>query len=116
MAAKRFNLSIEQGATFKKRWIWRDKNGRPYKLASWTAILQLRATASSPTVVYELSTANGRIALSNSGVIQLTIPSDDTLTITSPGVYDLLLVAPDETTEVRLIEGKFTTSPGVTKN
>lgn len=115
MAATRFNLSIEQGATFKKRFIWRDKNGRPFKLADWSAVMQIRPAIGSATVIYELSTANGTILAGNNGVIELTIPSVDTESI-AEGVYDLLMIAPDDVTEVRLIQGRVSVVPGVTQN
>jgi hypothetical protein len=115
MAAQRFNLSIEQGATFKKRFIWRDKNGRPFRLADWSALMQIRPAVGSSTLIYQLSSANGKITLGNNGVVELTIPSVDTETITA-GVYDLLMIAPDTVTEVRLIEGRVAVVPGVTQN
>lgn len=115
MAATRFNLTVEQGATFKKRFIWRDKNGRPFKLAGWTGVMQIRPSVGSSTVIYELSSAMGTILLGNNGVVELMIPSADTETI-AEGVYDLLLVAPDGVTEVRLIQGRVAVTPGVTQN
>jgi hypothetical protein len=115
MAATRFNITIEQGATFKKRFIWRDKNGRPFKLANWTAVMQIRPSVDSAAVVYELSSAAGTILLGNNGIVELNIPSVDTESVTE-GVYDLLLIAPDAVTEVRLIQGRVTVTPGVTKN
>lgn len=115
MAATRFNLTIEQGATFKKRFVWRDKNGRPFKLADWTAVMQIRPSVGSAAVIYELSSATGTILLGNNGIVELMIPSMDTESITE-GVYDLLLMAPDGLTEVRLIQGRVAVAPGVTQN
>lgn len=114
MPAAKLNLSVEQGATYSKRLVWRDKNKRPVNLSGYTAKMQVRASASSPTVLYELSTANGRISMPGSGVIQIDISADDTETFVA-GVYDLKLYAPTGQ-EIRFIEGKVTVSPGVTKD
>jgi len=114
MPAAKLNLTVEQGADFSKRLVWRDKNKRPVNLTGYTAKMQVRSSAGSPTVILELSTTNGRISLPGSGAIELTIASNDTETITS-GVYDLKLYAPDGK-EIRFIEGKLTVTPGVTKD
>ena len=114
MPAAKLNISVEQGATFSKRLVWRDKNKRPVNLTGYTAKMQVRASASSPVVIFELSTANGRISFPGAGVVQLDISASDTDTI-GAGVYDLKLYAPAGQ-EIRFIEGKFTVLPGVTKD
>lgn len=114
MPAAKLNLPIEQGATFSKRIVWRDKNKRPVNLTGYTAKMQVRTSVSSTTVLYELSTENGRISMPGGGVIQLDIPASDTDNIQA-GVYDLKLYAPSGQ-EIRLIEGKVTVSPGVTRD
>jgi hypothetical protein len=113
MPAAKLNLLVEQGATFSKRLVWRDKNKRPVNLTGYTAKMQVRATAASAEVIYELSTANGCITLSSGGVVQLDIESSDTSTLRA-GVYDLELSAPGGQV-YRLIEGKLTVSPEVTR-
>lgn len=114
MPAAKLNISIEQGATFSKRLVWRDKNKRPVPLTGYTAKMQVRPSATSATVILELSTANGRITFPGAGVIQLDVAANDTDAITS-GVYDLKLYAPSGQ-EIRFIEGKLTVTPGVTKD
>jgi hypothetical protein len=114
MPAAKLNLLVEQGATFSKRLVWRDKNKRPVNLTGYSAKMQVRSSASSDAVLFELSTANGRISLPGSGIIQLEIEADATETLVA-GVYDLKLYAPGGQ-EIRLIEGKFAVSPGVTKD
>jgi tRNA threonylcarbamoyladenosine modification (KEOPS) complex Pcc1 subunit len=113
MPAAKLNLLVEQGATFSKRLVWRDKNKRPVNLSSYTAKMQVRATVASSDVIYELSTANGRITLSSAGVIQLDISAADTSTLKA-GVYDLELTASGGQV-YRLVEGKLTVSPEVTR-
>ena len=114
MPAAKLNLTVEQGATYSKRLVWRDKNKRPVNLTGYTAKMQVRATAASPVVIFELSTDNGRISFPAVGVVQLDIAANDTDTI-GAGVYDLKLYTPGGQ-EIRFIEGKFTVTPGVTKD
>lgn len=114
MPAAKLNLTVEQGADFFKRLIWRDKNKRPVNLTGYTAKMQVRSSATSPVVIFELSTANGRISFPGGGAIELNIAANDTETIVS-GVYDLKLYAPGGK-EIRFIEGKLTVTPGVTKD
>jgi hypothetical protein len=113
MPAAKLNLLVEQGADFSKRLVWRDKNKRPVPLSGWVAKMQVRASASSPTVLFELSTENGRITLPGSGVIQMDIDAADTQNFVA-GVYDLKLMGPAGQ-DIRLVEGKITLSPGVTR-
>jgi hypothetical protein len=114
MPAAKLNITVEQGATFSKRLVWRDKNKRPINLSGYTAKMQIRASATSTDVLFELSTSNQRITLAAGGVIQLDIAANDTDQIKA-GVYDLKLYAPTGQ-EIRLIEGKVTVSPGVTRD
>ena len=110
------NFTIEQNATFKKRLIWKATTGKPVNLTGYTAKLQIRDTALSAAVLFELSTANGRISLTPvPGVIDLVITDEDTGAISfTSGVYDLNMFLPDGSVR-RLIQGKITVSAGVTK-
>lgn len=114
MPAAKLNLTVEQGATYSKRLVWRDKNKRPVNLTGYTAKMQVRSSATSTAVLFELSTANGRISFPAIGVIQIDIAANDTETVAA-GVYDLKLYAPGGQ-EIRFIEGKLTVTPGVTKD
>lgn len=114
MPAAKLNLTVEQGATFVKRLVWRDKAKRPISLSGYTAKMQIRESASSATVLFELSTANGRISMPGSGVIEMTIAVADTFNVKN-GVYDLMLYAPSGQ-QIRLVEGKVVVSPGVTRD
>lgn len=115
MAAKQ-NFTIEQGATFKSRLIWKTQTGQVIKLIGWSAKMQIRKTVDDPTVVLELSTVNGRIALGGTtGTVDLTIADEDSALMT-PGTYvfDLLLEDPTGA-KTRLIEGRITVAAGVTR-
>lgn len=116
MAAAKLNLTVEQGSTFVKRLIWRDSKKRPINLAGYTAKMQIRAAASALSpIIFELSTANGRITMPGGGVIELGISVDDTFDMKG-GVYDLVLYAPGPSGgQYRLVEGKVVVSPAVTQ-
>jgi hypothetical protein len=114
MPAAKLNLTVEQEATYRKRLIWRDKNRRVINLGGYTGKMQIRETYTSNTVLYELSTVNGRMSLSTAGVIELNISSNDTASLKG-GVYDIVLTAPDGT-DIRLAQGKLMVSPAVTKD
>lgn len=113
MPAAKLNLTVEQGATYTKKLVWRDKNRRPVNLTGYTARMQIRPKVDSSQIIYELSTTNGRITLSSTGVIEMKISATDTSTLVS-GVYDLELTTASGDV-VRLVEGKVTVSPEVTR-
>lgn len=113
MPAAKLNLLVEQGATFSKTLVWKDKNKRAINLTGYTARMQIRKTVGDATVIYELTTANGRITFPAAGTIKLNIPAAVTSTLQS-GVYDLEMIAPNGDV-LRLIEGKVTVSPEVTR-
>lgn len=66
------------------------------------------------TVLFELSTANGRIEIVRPGTIRRTIDADDTAGFAwSRGVYDLEVTYPDGTVQ-RYLQGSVTVSKEVT--
>ena len=116
MQAAKLNLSIQQGATFRKRLVRRNDKGRPINLTGYTAKLQARTSHSDPVVLFELSTENSGIVITPAtGVIDLYISDEETATfVFTACIYDLVLYAPDGDA-YRLCEGKVTLSLGVTR-
>lgn len=113
-----------QGATFRRGLVWSDEDEVGVPLAGYTARMQVRPTVASTDVTIELTTENGRITLDEdvAGRLVLEISAEDTAaldagTSRSAGkkyVYDLELE--DGTGFVtRLLEGKFTIFPEVTR-
>jgi hypothetical protein len=114
MPAAKLNLVFEQGAAFSKRLTWRDKNKRPVNLTGYTALLQVRDRVDG-VVLVEMSTENRCIVLGAAGTIQLKLTREQTSALAfSAAVYDLYLYVGDESA-TRLIEGRATLSPAVTK-
>jgi hypothetical protein len=114
MAAVTHDFLIEQGATKTLRFIWKDSEGVPVDLTSYTARMQLRRTVSSDTVVAELTTENGGIVLGGTdGTVDVEFSAELTAGLSKDGVYDLELESAGVVT--RLVQGNFTLSREVTR-
>lgn len=113
MPAGKLNIQIEQGATFRKVLTWRDKTKRPVVMTGFSALMQVRDKTGGE-VLLELSTVNGRIVLGAAGKITLALTGAETEALAfAAGIYDLKLWAGAE--EIRLLEGRVSVSPSVTK-
>lgn len=121
MAAIRRNIVITQGETYRQvfTWMLRWPSGAtptPVDLTGCHARMHVRDVLESPTVLLELSTANGRIALGGvAGTITLLLTAAETAAITwAQGVYDIEIVF--ATGEVRrLLQGTVKLSLEVTR-
>lgn len=114
--AGRYNIIIEQGATFSRVLTWRDAQGALIDLSGYTARMQARAGHTAQSVLVSLTTENGRIALGGAaGTVTLTIAAADTALLPSGSyVYDLELVSAGGVV-TRLLEGCCQVSPEVTR-
>jgi hypothetical protein len=115
MAAANYDFQIEQGADLLKPLVWNDSTGNPVILSGYTARLQVRRSVSDTNVLFEMSTANGRISIVPSqGQIVLDFKSADTTPLTwKQGKYDLELTSPTGIV-TRLIQGSISISPEIT--
>jgi PIN domain nuclease of toxin-antitoxin system len=111
------NLVINQGATFRHRFAWRDKNGRPIDVTGFTARMQIRADAAASAALVTLTTENGGIALGGkAGTVALYLNDTNTSAITwNKGVYDIQLVSPSGDV-FRMVGGIVTVSAATTKS
>jgi hypothetical protein len=115
MPAGTFDIFIEQGATFTKLITWKDSVGNPTNLTGFTARLQIRESLKAATTIISLTNTAGITLGGTLGTINILISATSTSAITaSKGVYDLELQAPDGTV-TRLLEGKVTIKPEVTR-
>lgn len=120
MPAQNEPLYIEQGATFRRGFVYKQRNldgtiGDPVDLTGYRADLQVRRTASSTTYALWLSTEWGDIALGSDGSITISASDAATSTLTAKQyVYDLELISPDGDV-YRAIEGKVKVGPQVTR-
>lgn len=115
--AKR-KLTIYQGATFRKRLTWKGPLPvqMPIDLTGCTARMQVRHEVESPTVLLELTTANGGITLGGvAGTIELFVSDDaSTLFTWTAGAWDLEIEFPGGDVH-RLAQGSISVSPEVTR-
>ena len=113
MTAGRYDMTIEQGATFYLPLTYSDSNGSAIDLSTYTAMLQVRRTPTTP-VVTELSTENDRIVLGGAdGSITLSMLAEDTADLPA-GSYRYDLVLTSGASKTRLLEGTCTVKPRIT--
>ena len=115
MAAK-YDIVMDQGATFSKAITWQDSQSFPVNLTGYTARMQIRGEVDSSTAALSLTTENSRIALGGTaGTITLTVAATDTAAVSAGEyVYDLELVSGSGTV-TRLLQGCFTVDGEVTR-
>jgi hypothetical protein len=110
------DLTIPAGATYSQTINW--KTGSPAAFVNTTgysARMQLRTSYSAASASLELTTANGRISLTNAGVITLSLSATETAALAAGRyVYDLEMVSSGGQV-TRLLEGVVTVSPEVTR-
>lgn len=117
MSAGKYNILIEQGATFSLPITYRDSDGNLVDLTTYTAAMHIRRSAAASDIVATLSTENYRIELGGvDGTIDLILTADETAALPSGDfVYDLKL-RPGAAAATRLIEGKCSIAPQVTRD
>lgn len=93
MAAVSLDLTIYQGETFRQSFTWNADTGTPVDLTGASARMQARKTASSDTVLLDLTTANNGITLGGAaGTIALLASSVATAALAwEYAVYDLFV-------------------------
>lgn len=115
MPAGLYNFLAEQGATLERVITYTDPDGVIINLTSYTALMQVRSTAASATVILELSTGSGITINGAAGTLTLFVDAT-TMAALTPGsfVYDLEITSPGSVV-TRLIEGKFVIKAEVTR-
>lgn len=115
MAAAKYKLKIEQGATLRKPFTWKSA-GLPVDITGWTARMQARETIDSQNVIFELTTENGGIIIGPEvGQFWFYMPDTDSAALSfESAVYDLNIT--DHAGDViRLLHGDVELSLGVTR-
>lgn len=114
MKPGKIDLDIYQGATFRKRLVWK-LGSTIVDLTGYTAKLQIRQAIESASTLVELTTENGGIGITGAeGRIDLLIEAADTAALSfATAVYDLELINGTEVT--RLCQGKVTLHKEVTR-
>jgi len=114
-----YDLEISQGGTFILPLIWQDSSRTPIDITGRSARMHIRPIISSPIVLIELTSENGRIAVGGAaGNITLTLTAEETSLIDwTFAVYDLEIYYDDSGTEVvnKIINGNITVVQEVTR-
>jgi hypothetical protein len=115
VTAATWNITIEQGATFRAVLAVADELG-PVTLTGYSAAMQVREEPDFATVLLDLTSTNGGITINGpAGTLSLLVSATVTAALDwTHAVYDLLIVAPGGDT-TRLVEGSVTVDPGVTR-
>ena len=93
--AGEYDITIEQGSGFSLPLTYEAPEGSLVDFTGSTARLHARLKFSSADRLFELTTENGGIDLTEDGEITLSMSADDTADLTfSRGVYDLEIVPP----------------------
>ncbi|MDB4346018.1 hypothetical protein OAA41_00475 [bacterium] len=122
MAAGQYNFTIEQGATLKKQFTYKDSTGAEVDLTNYNARMQIRSSIGSGDKIADLdnNTKGGLRILaatgsSVSGTIELHIHADSSsLYKFDQAVYDLEIQSGDTVT--RLLQGRIKLSKEVTRD
>ena len=112
----RFDITINQGATFELTVTWKDSTGAAINLTGYSARMQVRETYSSSSTVVSLTNGSGITLGGAAGTIAILISATTTAALTAPfsGVYDLELVSAGGVV-TRLLQGAATVTPEVTR-
>ena len=123
MKPKFKTLNMYQGQTFRDQLLFVDGDNIPIDLSAKTARMQVRTDISSATVIFELTTANGGIAMDLTGLMTFNMSAADTAALFA-GVYepqewvfDLEIITPAVPVDIvdRPVTGVVTFSPEITR-
>lgn len=116
MPAGKYDITIEQGSTFKLGLRLVDTASVPIDLTDYTARMQVRREVYSETVLLELTTENGRIAiLPSNGSVLLEVEAEATAELSfNAAVYDLETISGSGEV-ARILQGTVTLSKEVTR-
>ena len=114
MPAGIYHFTCEQGATFTRDVEVTNFDDTVRSLAGFTARMQVRKDLAAASALIELTTENGRIAITpNTGTVSLSISAADTAALQFSGIYDLELIGARAVVE-RLLQGLFNLDENVT--
>ena len=115
MTARKYDIEVEQGATFVLKLTYKDGSGLPISLIGYSAQMQVRESVGG-RILAQGSTADTRITVDALGVILIKIPHTDiAATAQQRGVYDLFLQSPDASLRTKLLYGGVTFTQSVTR-
>lgn len=112
-----YNIVIDQGADYFLNVTYDNPDGTPVNITNYTAEMQIRVNANSPTAVLTLTTGSGITITGSSGLIAIRATAAQTRAIDEgPYVYDLEITAPSTGVVTRIIQGQALVSAEVTRS
>lgn len=110
------DILVYKGGDFNLRFQPENASGLPVDLRGSTGEMHVRASSSDPTLLLNLTTANGGLSIDpNQQTLGIRIAAAQTLLLNfTNAVYDLFLTAPNGTV-TPLIHGAFNTVSPVTR-
>ena len=111
-----YHLVIDQGATLRESFTYRDSNNAIVDLTGYSARSQIRTSYSASGTVLSATSQAGTVSITAAtGLIAFNVPAATTATLT-PGnyVWDLEIIDPSGIV-TRLVGGTCTVTPEVTK-
>lgn len=115
MPAAKYDLALEQGATFVRTFTWTNPDTTPVDLTGATAHLQIRTGVANivNTTLLDLTQGSGITLGGTAGTITITFTASQTASLTvAKAQYDLYVTI--GSTVTRLLEGSVTIDPTVT--
>ena len=112
-----YNITVEQGSTYKLALYWKNNANNPIDMTNYTAKMQIRASTGASVVLLELSSSDtDQIQIyERQGAINLTIGYQQTANLPpSVAVYDLEVKSP-EGVVTKLIKGRCRIEGEVTR-
>jgi len=112
-----YNITIEQGSTYKLALYWKNSANNPIDMTGYSAKMQIRASTGASVKLLELSSADtDQIQIyEKQGAINLTIGYQQTANLTpSIAVYDLEVTSPQNVV-TKLIKGRCRIEGEVTR-
>lgn len=116
MLAGKYNISIDQGATFERLITVKNSDNNLFNFTGYTARMQIRRDVDDTSSIVQLTTENGYITLGGTaGTIVLYLPPVVTQSLSDRDcVYDLEII--DSVGKVyRLLKGQVRVDKEVTR-
>lgn len=116
MTPAKFNFTAYQAATFSQSLEWKSADV-PVNLTGYTFKMHVKAKIADAAPLAQLTTENGGVVVVDAALGKFKLYATDETTadwLFASGVYDLLAI-PASGEAVRILEGKITVVPGVTR-
>jgi len=114
MSATKYDIKIEQGATFTRLVTLKNADDSPFNLTGYTWISQVRKTGDSNSVVATLAVE--LVGTEAEGKLRITLTAVQTGSIAAGTYYwDLKLIKSANSTAIRVLEGRAIASMQVSR-